>query len=73
VLARGSGGRDAQVRFGLREAEALRAVGEHRRTCLAGIEPPRIHLGDVCHELGFDPARVAHDLPEPEEEVVVGN
>jgi len=32
----------------------VRAVGEHRRKGLPGIEPSLVHLGDVGDDVGFD-------------------
>jgi hypothetical protein len=38
---------------------------------LAGVEPPRIDLGDVRDQLGFDTAGVSKDLGQPAQQLVV--
>ena len=53
VLPRRARRRDAQVGLGLREVKDLRAPGEHRGRGLAGVEPARVHLADVGHEVGL--------------------
>jgi hypothetical protein len=56
VLPRGSRRGDPQIGLGLREVEDLRAVGEHRGSGVAGIEPSLVHLGDVGDEIALDAA-----------------
>ena len=67
------GGRDAQVGLGLGEMETLRAVGEHGRRGLTGVEPARVHLADVGDEVGLGAARLAKQLGQASEELVVGD
>jgi hypothetical protein len=54
VLPCGACGGDAQIRLELGEVQHLRAVGEHRRRGLAGVELARIHFPNVGDEIGFD-------------------
>jgi hypothetical protein len=53
--------------------ENVGAVGKHRRRCLASVEAALVDLADVGHELGLDPARVARELGQAMEELIVGN
>ena len=49
------------------------AVGEHRRGCLARVEPSLVDLADVCHEVGLGAAGIAEQLDELAEQLVVGD
>jgi len=62
---------NAQVGFGLGEVKPLRAVGKHGRRGLAGVQPTRIHLGAVGHEVGLDPSRLTKELGQTAEQVLV--
>ena len=73
MLACGAGDGDAQVRLELGEVERLRTVDEHRGRGLAGVEPAGIHFTDVGDEVGLDAARVAQELGQATEQLVVGN
>jgi hypothetical protein len=73
VLARGPGHGDAQVGLGLREAQGLRAVGEHGGEGFMGVEASLVHLGDVGDEVPLDAARLGEDLPQAAQEIVVGD
>ena len=55
----------------LREVQHLRAVREHRR-CLADVDPPLVHFGDVGYEDGLDAPRPLHQLREATEQLVIG-
>ena len=57
LLACRAGYGDAAVGLGLREMQALGAVGEHRREGLTGEEPSLVDLADVSDEIGLDAAR----------------
>jgi len=54
VMACRAGYRNAAVGLGLREMQALGAVGEHRREGLTGEEPSLVDLADVSDEVGLD-------------------
>ena len=56
VLPCRTGYGDAAEGLGLREMQALGAVGEHRREGLTGEEPSLVDLADVRDEIGLDPA-----------------
>jgi hypothetical protein len=56
MLPRGPGDGDAQVGLGLREVQGPRAVGEHRREGLTGVEASLVRLGDVGHQVLLDAA-----------------
>ena len=71
MLPCGARGRDAQVRLELGEVEHLRAVGEHRGRGLAGVEPARVHFPDVGDEIGLDAPRLAQQLGQSTEQLVV--
>ena len=66
VLSSRTGDRNAQIGFVLGEVQNLGRIDEHGR-CLAGMEPPRIHLTDVCNQLGFDAPRPGQNLSESAE------
>jgi hypothetical protein len=72
VLARGPGGGDAQVGFGLGEVEPLGAIGVHGGRGLAGVGPACVDFTDVGDEVGFVASRLAQDVGEAEEELAVG-
>ncbi len=61
-----------QVGFGLREMEDIRAVDEHGREGLAGVEPSSLHLADVGDEVGVDTAGLTEGKGKPAKERVVG-
>ena len=73
MLSRRTGGRNAEIGLGLREVQGVRAVREHRRKRLAGIEPSLVHLGDVGDNVGLDAPRLSHKLGEAVEQRVVRN
>ena len=73
VLACRAGYRNAAVGLGLREMQALGAVGEHRREGLTGEEPSLVDLADVCDEIGLDASGQADELGEATQQLVVGN
>ena len=73
MLSRGSAGRDAQVRLGLREVKDLRTVRIHGRAGFAGVEPSLVDFGDVRDEVDFGAARLNEELGEATEELVVRN
>jgi hypothetical protein len=52
--------------------EDVRAVDEHRRRGLAGVEASGLDLGDVGDEVGLDAAGLADEMGEPAKELVVG-
>ena len=54
VLSCSAGYRDAAVGLGLREMQALGAVGEHRREGLPGEQPALVDLADVSDDVGLD-------------------
>ena len=64
-------GRDPQEGLVLGEVEALEAVHEHGRRRLARVEPARIDLGDVGHEVGLGVTGGLEECHETAEELVV--
>ena len=71
VLPRGAGYRDSQVGLGFRQVEHLGAVREHRRSGFAGVEAPRIHLGDVGDHVRFDVSRTRQEVAKATQELIV--
>jgi hypothetical protein len=62
VVARGPGGRDAEVGLEVRELEHFDAVDVHGRFRLARVKAPRIDLGDVGDDVGLDSPGLAVEV-----------
>jgi hypothetical protein len=73
MLARRAGDRDATVGLGLREMKPVGAAREHRRKGQTREEPPLVGLADVRDEIRLDASRLAHELGEPTEQLVIRN
>jgi len=73
MLARCSGHQDAQPGLGLGEVQDLRAVREHRRSSLAGVELARVDLSDVGDEVGLDTSGLTRQVGQTAEQLVVRN
>ena len=71
VLARRARRGDAQVGFRLGEVEHLGAVGEQRRRRRAHVEAPLVHLGEVRDDVGLVSSRLAQQIRELAQELVV--
>ena len=73
VGARSTGYRDAAVCVGFRQVQALSAVREHGWEGLPGEEPPLVDLADVGDEVGLDAPRLADEIGEPTQQLVIGD
>ena len=71
MLPRRPGRRNAEVGLGLGKVQDVRAVDEHRRKGIAGIEPSFVHLGDVRDDVGLDAPGLARKLGQAVEQFVV--
>ena len=72
VLAGGTSRGDSQVRLGLGEMQDLGAVREHRGAGVAREETALVHLGEVSDELGLGVARLAEQIRDAPQQLVVG-
>jgi hypothetical protein len=73
MLQGGAGHPDPVVRLGIGQVQDVRAVLEHRRAGESGVEVPRLDLRDVGDERRLDAARLAEQVGESGEELVVGD
>ena len=73
VPARGARDRDAPVGLGLGEVKGLGAVDEHRGEGLAREQTALVDLADVGDEVGLDAARLADELVQSPQQLVVGD
>ena len=71
--ARGARDRDAAVGLGFGEVKGLCAVDEHGGEGLAREQPALVDLADVGDEVGLDAARLADELVESPQQLVVGD
>jgi len=63
---------DALVGGLLGQAQLTDAPGEHRRVRLVGEQLADIHLAEVHHEVRGDLVARAHELPDPVDQVIIG-